>query len=232
MKKKTDEENFDEAVAQAYRAWTPTGVPSDIAALFSEPALQQFRSSSSPNGAIFFHLLAALHRFTQQRPYTLPLSSTLPDMKSDTNSYIHLQNLYKRQAEQEKGLFKALIGEELSVDNETIDEFVKNAHGLRFFRGKQFAAIDGDREALGEQAIIDGFMKVANGGLNAVSGLQAYPKEVATHLALSALAGLQTKEPGATVTVEKLVKEAHEIVGPFEWQGEVAELLDNALGEV
>ena len=150
MKKKIDEENFDEAVAQAYRSWTPTVVPPDIAALFSELALQPPRTSSSPNAAIFFHLLAALYRFTQQPPYTLPLSSTLPDMKSDTNSYIHLQNLYKQQAEQEKDLFKGLIGEESFVDNETIDEFVKNAHGLRLLHGKPFGALDEDKEALGE----------------------------------------------------------------------------------
>jgi NEDD8-activating enzyme E1 regulatory subunit len=153
MKRKTDEENFDEAIAQAYRSWTPTIVPSDIAALFSEPELQQPRSSSLPNVAIFFHLLAALHRFTQQPPYTLPLSSTLPDMKSDTNSYIHLQNLYKRQADQEKEVFKGLIGKELSVDNETVDEFVKNTHGLRLLRGKPFGAINADREALGKLSL-------------------------------------------------------------------------------
>lgn len=150
MRRKVDEENFDEAVAQAYRSWTPTVVPSEISALFSDPVLQHSRASNSPNAAIFFHLLAALHRFTQQPPYTLPLSSTLPDMKSDTNSYIHLQNLYKRQAEQEKEVFKGLIGDELSVDNATIDEFVKNAHGLRVLRGKPFGAIDGDRDALGK----------------------------------------------------------------------------------
>jgi NEDD8-activating enzyme E1 regulatory subunit len=150
MRRKVDEENFDEAVAQAYRSWTPTIVPSDVAVLFSDPALQHPRSSSSSNAAVFFHLLAALYRFTQQPSYTLPLSSTLPDMKSDTNSYIHLQTLYKRQAEQEKEIFKGLIGEDLSVDDETIDEFVKNSHGLRLLRGKPFGAIDGDREALGK----------------------------------------------------------------------------------
>ena len=153
MKKKIDEENFDEAVAQAYRAWTPTVVPSGIAALFSDPALQHSRSPSSPNAAIFFHLLDALHRFTQQAPYTLPLSSTLPDMKSDTNNYIYLQTLYKRQAEHEKTVMKSLIGKEFSVDDETIDAFVKNAHGLRLLRGKPFGAFDLDREALGKLSL-------------------------------------------------------------------------------
>ncbi|KAF8590696.1 hypothetical protein K439DRAFT_1403422 [Ramaria rubella] len=213
MKRKVDEENFDEASAQAYRAWTPTTVPSDINALFSDPALQEPLSSNSDSSAVFFHLLAALQRFTQQPPHTLPLSSTLPDMKSDTSSYIHLQNLYKRQAELEKETFKGLIGKELSIDDVTVDEFVKNSHGLRLLRGRQFGAIDIDEEAL-------------------VNALQTSPKEAATHLALSALAVSQTKEPIATITVEKLAKKAHLMVGPFEWQGETEEALDNALGEI
>ena len=49
---------------------------------------------------------------------------------------------------------------------------------------------------------------------------------------MSALAALQAKEPGAIVTVERLTKEAHTIVGPLDWQGEVEEALGNALGEV
>lgn len=70
-------------------------------------------------------------------------------MKSDTSSYIHLQNLYKRQAEHEKNIFKDLIGKEIHVDDETVDEFVKNAHALRVLHGKQFGAIDANRDSLG-----------------------------------------------------------------------------------
>ena len=34
MKKKPDEENFDEALAQAYRSWTATTLPSSLTTLF------------------------------------------------------------------------------------------------------------------------------------------------------------------------------------------------------
>lgn len=34
MKKKPDEENFDEALAQAYRTWAPTTLPSSLTSLF------------------------------------------------------------------------------------------------------------------------------------------------------------------------------------------------------
>jgi len=34
MKKKDDEENFDEAVAQAYRAWTATTVGNSLSEIY------------------------------------------------------------------------------------------------------------------------------------------------------------------------------------------------------
>lgn len=150
MRRKIDEENFDEAFAQAYRAWTDTTVPSDISALFNDEVLQHPLTSLPPHSVVFFHLVAALKKFAAEPPHTLPLTSTLPDMKADTNGYIHLQTLYKQQAETEKARFKSLIGPELAVDDDTVDGFVKNAHGLRLLRGKPFGALDKDQAALGE----------------------------------------------------------------------------------
>ncbi|KAF8519744.1 hypothetical protein BU17DRAFT_75851 [Hysterangium stoloniferum] len=215
MKHKLEEENFDEAIAQAYRAWTPTTVPSEIASLFTDPALKAPPVSLSPSSAVFFHLVRALKDFTEAEDasQTLPLSSTLPDMKSDTNSYVYLQTIYKRQAEKEKARFKSLIGPEVMVDNNTVDDFVKNVHGLRLLRGRQFGDVDREQ-----------------GGL--ANALQISPKEVATHVALSALASLQTKGPSVAVTVENLTKEVTAIVGAIEWEEEAQEYLDDALGEV
>lgn len=65
-----------------------------------------------------------------------------------------------------------------------------------------------------------------------MNALQKYPREAATHLAMSALAVLQTKQPGGTITVEKLTKEAHALLGPFELQDEAEEAFENAVGEV
>ena len=147
MKKKFDEENFDEAINQAYRVWTETKVPYDIAALFEDPGLRTLGPTSNP----FFHLLAALKTFTEQPPYTLPLSATLPDMKSDTKSYVHLQKLYKAQAEEEKKRFKKILDDRnVQIDPAMIDEFVRNAHGLRIIRGHRWGTIDEQPDRLGE----------------------------------------------------------------------------------
>jgi NEDD8-activating enzyme E1 regulatory subunit len=143
MRVKPDEENFDEALAQAYRAWTPTTVPSEISDLFQDPAIATLTPTSPP----FFHLVAALREFTLQPPHTLPLSSTLPDMKADTKNYIDLQKLYKARAEEEKRAFKTHL--KVPVAPKEVDLFVKNAHAVRFLRGTKYGALLSDKAALG-----------------------------------------------------------------------------------
>jgi amyloid beta precursor protein binding protein 1 len=89
-------------------------------------------------------MLHALSIFTQREPYTLPLSPTLPDLKSDTTSYIHLQNLYKTQARVEKAQFVQILeevqikaGVPQPIPSVLVDEFVKNCHQLKILKGKQ-----------------------------------------------------------------------------------------------
>lgn len=48
MKLKIDEENFEEAEAQAYRSWTETKVPSEVAELFDDPKLEMLNASCMP----------------------------------------------------------------------------------------------------------------------------------------------------------------------------------------
>ena len=125
---------------------SPSQVPPEIAALFKDPALSPgtLRQSQSH----FFHLLAALAEFTDQsETHTLPLTSTLPDMKSDTTNYIHLQRLYKTRAEEEKQAFKSHL--RTPIDDGLVDAFVKNAHALQVLRGAPWGAFDRDRTALG-----------------------------------------------------------------------------------
>jgi len=200
MKIKIDEENFDEAEAQAYRTWTETGVPSDIAALFQDPQL----SSLSPTSPPFFHLLDALRQFTLQPPHTLPLTSTLPDMKANTASYIHLQKLYKTRAEEEKAILKGFLT--VPLDDTLVDSFVKNAHGLKILRGKKYGALDADPAAL-------------------ASAVTSSPKAAAIHLALSALAAVGSTQP----TIEALTAAAQALLPPGT---ELPDEFSDAVGEI
>ena len=146
MKKKSDEENFEEAEAQAYRCWTQTVVPSEVTEVFNDQSVLRCQPSSPP----FCHLAAALHSFTKnQSPYTLPLSSTLPDMKSNTAYYIELQKLYKKRAEEEKEILKSYV-QVPGIQDDFVDVFVKNSHGIRLLRGKQWGKLDANPQALGK----------------------------------------------------------------------------------
>jgi amyloid beta precursor protein binding protein 1 len=171
MKVKQDEENFDEAEAQAYRCWSEAKVcgtnfllsflhliiidfhaqiPSDISTLLGLPIPSH---STDPSIKQFYTLLSALKTFTSiQPPYTLPLSATLPDMHTSTQSYVNLQKLYKARAEEEKAVFRELLKEESGgedIDAETVDSFLKNCHALKLLKGTKWGVLDAKREALG-----------------------------------------------------------------------------------
>jgi amyloid beta precursor protein binding protein 1 len=168
MKRKGDEENFDEAAGQAYRSFLETTVPSEVAQLFDEPKLQTldamcklpeltefgFCDTHISEAPPFFHLVAALKKFAAQPPYTLPLTSTLPDMKASTEAYITLQKLYKEQAEHEKATFKRFISHDVKIDDDLIDSFVRNAHAIRVIRTSSWSSIDRDAVKLGEHYVL------------------------------------------------------------------------------
>jgi amyloid beta precursor protein binding protein 1 len=77
----------------------------------------------------------------------LPLSTTLPDMKSDTESYVRLQNLYRTQAAEDRERFRSLL--HVPVEAELVDLFVKNAHGIQLLKGARYGALDAAPEKLG-----------------------------------------------------------------------------------
>jgi len=206
---KQDEENFDEAEAQAYRCWSETKIPSDISALFNLPA----PPPTTPAHTAHFHkLLSALQEYTLTvPPYTLPLSATLPDMRASTEAYVKLQKMYKARAEEEGAVFRKIMsksdGRETGGDKESVDTFLKNCHALKVLKGKKWSAFDEDRGAL-------------------ATALQTFPKETATHLALSSLSSL----PASTsVTVESLRSAVQNIVGQ---DMNLPEEFDNAAGEI
>lgn len=220
LRRKPDEENFDEAEAQAWRVWAEPAVPSDIAALFALPPLSGADaplSETTPNTA-FHALLRALAAFvrSERGPGALPLSGALPDMRTDTTSYVRLQTIYKDRARVEKALFGALLAEECPdvaphVDPEELDTFVKNAHHVRVLRGRRWGAWAADREAV-------------------ASSLEMVPRETATHLALNALSTLLNERPdGSKVSAEALTEEVQKVVGegvalPSETEDAIGEL--------
>jgi len=210
-KKKDDEENFDEAVAQVYKVYQKTKIPSHIQEMFSDPECINLDKNSSP----FFILLHALSVYTKRSklsPNLLPLSPTLPDLKSDTVSYIQLQRMYKDQANSEKAEYKSILQEVIKgikaqdIPDPVVDEFVKNCHQLRLMRGKLWG--ESDNESL-------------------LQSISANPAQVAIHLALSALFAYQAQNsrfptPGSEEDLVTLNAWVYETLGRAGWKRENA----------
>jgi len=131
-------------------------------------------------------------------------------MHTSTESYIHLQRLYKTRAGEDKATFKTLLAKVPSgadVTEDVVDSFLKNCHALKVLKGRKWGTFDADREAL-------------------TTALQASPRETSTHLAFSALYALPSD---TTPTEESLRTAVHGIVGQ---DIELPEEFDNAIGEI
>ena len=61
-------------------------------------------------------------------------------MKSDTESYVRLQNLYRTQVAEEREQFRALLS--VPVESELAELFVKNAHGVQLLKGTCYGVLD------------------------------------------------------------------------------------------
>lgn len=174
-------------------------------------------------------------------------------MKTDTESYVKLQKMYKEQARIENAQFKALLKKthpELSLDEAVVDAFVKNAHHLRLLRGREFGVWEKDQAALGAFRVLYTPFCFTNATWSCVANaLQTFPRETATHLALSAHANLLARDTGtslspsflptlthvhsapdpSSITAESLTTEIQTIVG----QGvALPDELADAVGEV
>ncbi|KAI7887818.1 Nedd8 activating enzyme E1 subunit 1 [Mucor mucedo] len=132
-KRTPDEENFDEAISNAWRLCSNDHISDEVRHIFEEPSCQSAHSDS-PH---FWILARAVRDFVENEGGGhLPLSGKLPDMKSDTLNYIGLQNVYREKAlcdleAVKKRVRGFLEGSEVSIPDETIEIFCKNASNVR-----------------------------------------------------------------------------------------------------
>ncbi|KAK4057494.1 hypothetical protein OIO90_001563 [Microbotryomycetes sp. JL221] len=147
LKRKSDDENIDEAVALYRRAGTRPSIPTEIQELFDDPACRNLTKESSN----FWLLLRAVYEFTRH-PSTgslLPLSGALPDMHADSKRYVQVQNLYKTKARQDVLLVENILKElihsiphfeskqlEERISKQELETFVKHCSFLKLIRGR------------------------------------------------------------------------------------------------
>lgn len=91
-KQTADEENFDEAYRQAYKAYSSSvnNIRGDTKRVFNDPQCLNITSKSTN----FWIIARAIKDFVENEGNgLLPLPGTVPDMKADTTRYIALQQL-------------------------------------------------------------------------------------------------------------------------------------------
>ncbi|CAK0763153.1 hypothetical protein CVIRNUC_003029 [Coccomyxa viridis] len=132
------EENFDEAMSNAHKLFSPPSIPSEVRAVLEDEATR-----IRPQSPDFWVLAAALKRFVYgEGGGSLPLEGAIPDMTSTTQMYLQLQRTYRRKAEADAAAVKAhtqalltSIGRSpQSISTAAISAFVKNARNLRVVR--------------------------------------------------------------------------------------------------
>lgn len=129
-----DEENFQEAVNAVNSAMTETVVPREVNQILNDEAAATLTTSSSN----FWILCNALHRFVKELG-RLPVRGVLPDMISDSERYVHLQNIFVRKAEEEAALIHSFAMEaskslQRQIPLSEARLFCKNAPFLRVIR--------------------------------------------------------------------------------------------------
>lgn len=141
MRKKEEEENFLEACRAVNTALTKTTVKGDIKDILNNPLCANLTNESKS----FWILVKALKEFVENEGEgCLPVRGVIPDMTSDTQNYVKLQNIYKEKAEEDAHIIFLRVQEILSklgkslnsITEQEIKVFCKNAHCLRVLCGR------------------------------------------------------------------------------------------------
>ena len=124
-----DEENFEEAGRAVNTVVVPTVVPAATKQILDDPAAETISASSSS----FWVLAHALREFVA-REGRLPVSGVIPDMFSDSERFIQLQNIYREKAGQDVeqvGRKVSQVLESLGRSTETIQEAEVTANNIQ-----------------------------------------------------------------------------------------------------
>ncbi|CAG8451854.1 3534_t:CDS:10 [Ambispora leptoticha] len=138
-KRVPDEENFDEALAGAWKACSVTKIPSEVERIYNDAACSNISFESSS----FWIIARAIHDFVENEGHgLLPLAGSLPDMKADTQSYVALQTIYRQKAKEDIASVRAHVHKILSsigrpidfISNQEIESFCKHAAFIKVIR--------------------------------------------------------------------------------------------------
>jgi len=149
-KRKLDlNENFDEASQKAHFAWLPYKIPDQIADILNDP-----KSVNTTAESTNFWLLAnAVKAFVEHEGHgKLPLMGTIPDMTSDTHSFVNLQLIYRQKSLEDAEIVKKHLHANLTklglpldkISDEEIKLFCKHTLFLQVIR---YSTLDDEQDA-------------------------------------------------------------------------------------
>ena len=138
-----DEENFEEAGKAINTVLVKTSIPRSTKLIIDDSKAENISSNSSN----FWIMAHALRDFVN-RENRLPVSGVVPDMFSDSERFIKLQNIYKEKANQDAELIHRKVQqvlESLGRGTDTISDLevrrmCREARHLRVLRGSSLAS--------------------------------------------------------------------------------------------
>ncbi|XP_032792301.2 NEDD8-activating enzyme E1 regulatory subunit [Daphnia magna] len=138
-----DEENVAEAIKAVNTALTKTQVPSNVQKILNDDQCIRLKEKNS-----FWIIARAVKEFVEKEGNgVLPLRGSLPDMTSDSQRYIALQNVYREQASKDaehvwrhvQTILKERGWAGESVIENDVKLFCRHSSELRMIRGSCLA---------------------------------------------------------------------------------------------
>mmetsp|Transcript_361 Transcript_361/g.614 ORF Transcript_361/g.614 Transcript_361/m.614 type:complete len:534 (-) Transcript_361:106-1707(-) len=159
MQRKSDEANFVEATKQVAQILPPSSLPFTTSLLFEEVEKQL-----GLNATDFWVVVRALKHFCYDNPNNtigtpyLPVTGVLPDIHSDTTSYIALQTLMRDQSQKDAAVVMSFVNDILSscgrvpgsISMEYIVSICKHAHEIRHISFSPLQEEEENVDKLGE----------------------------------------------------------------------------------
>ncbi|XP_040575063.1 NEDD8-activating enzyme E1 regulatory subunit [Lepeophtheirus salmonis] len=133
------EENFDEALKATNTALHNNQLSSHVIGMFKNECCDKLTSDSTD----FWIICRSIRDFVQLPDNgRLPVRGIIPDMFSDTERYVTLQNIYKEKAKADANLVYKFVQEHLesvgrqsdSISETTVRLFCRNSFDLRVIR--------------------------------------------------------------------------------------------------
>jgi len=97
--KSPTETNFDEAYKQAFKAYMPTEIPSELKQILSDP------KADNPTSPFWFMVHGLKAFIANEGKGYLPVTGSLPDFTATTQGYIDFGKLYSNRAASDLGFF-------------------------------------------------------------------------------------------------------------------------------